>query len=156
VLDTRLRLPLASRLVASAGPRAPLLVLTAAAAAPARRRALEARGVVVVEVATARGQVSPRAALAALAARGLGSVMIEGGSEVLGSFLHARLVDEVVLFRAPLLLGGRESRPAFGGPSPREIRQGLRLEPVPAEPAFPWPWPPLFERWRPSGGRRAG
>ena len=148
VLDTRLRLPLASRLVRSASARTPVLVVTAAAGG-ARRRALEARGVEVVKVATRGGRVEPRALLAALRERGLASVMVEGGSEVLGSFLAARLVDEVALFRAPLLLGGRGSKAAFGGGDPRAIRDALRLEPVPAEPGFPWPWPPLFERWRP-------
>jgi len=152
VLDTHLRLPLASRLVASASPRTPVLVLTASAPPARRRRALEARGVSVVEVAKAGDRVGPVAALEALFERGLSSVMIEGGSEVLGSFLDARLVDEVTLFRAPLLLGGRRSRPAFGGPDPLEIREALRLEPVPDVAAFPWPWrgPALFERWRPA------
>jgi len=93
--------------------------------------------------------VSLPAALDALAARGLTSLMIEGGSEVLGAFLAARLADQVALFRAPLLLGGRGSRPAFGGPDPGRIEDALRLEPVPEEPAFPWPWTPQFELWRP-------
>src|SRR5207344_2471647 len=94
VLDSKLRLPLASRLVRSASARAPLLVLTSSASA-ARRRALEARGVSVVRVAGRRGRLDPRAVLAALRVRGLTSVMVEGGSEVLGSFLSTRLVDEV-------------------------------------------------------------
>jgi diaminohydroxyphosphoribosylaminopyrimidine deaminase/5-amino-6-(5-phosphoribosylamino)uracil reductase len=100
-------------------------------------------------VAGETGRVSLPAALEALGARGVTSVMVEGGGEVLGSFLAARLADQVALFRAPLLLGGRGSRPAFGGPDPLEMRQALRLEPVPAAPAFPWPWPPQFELWRP-------
>jgi diaminohydroxyphosphoribosylaminopyrimidine deaminase/5-amino-6-(5-phosphoribosylamino)uracil reductase len=151
VLDTHLRLPVASRLVGSCDPRTPLLVLCAEAP-PRRRRALEARGVTVVEVAEAGGRVEPAAALEALFERGLASVMVEGGSEVLGSFLAARLVDEVALFRAPLLLGGRGSLGAFGGPDPRDVGDALRLEPVPETPAFPWPWrgPALFERWRPK------
>jgi diaminohydroxyphosphoribosylaminopyrimidine deaminase/5-amino-6-(5-phosphoribosylamino)uracil reductase len=151
VLDTHLGLPLRSRLVGSAGPRTPLLVLCGEAP-PRRRRALETRGVTVVEVAEAGGRVAPAAALRALFARGLTSVMIEGGSEVLGSFLAARLVDELALFRAPILLGGRGSLGAFGGPDPRDIADALRLEPVPETPAFPWPWrgPALFERWRPK------
>jgi len=79
-------------------------------------------------------------------------VMVEGGSEVLGSFLAARLVDEVALFRAPLLLGGRGSLAAFGGPDPSDIKDALRLEPIPETQAFSWPWhgPALFERWRPK------
>jgi diaminohydroxyphosphoribosylaminopyrimidine deaminase/5-amino-6-(5-phosphoribosylamino)uracil reductase len=103
----------------------------------------------VVEVAGEAGRVSLPGALAALGARGVTSAMVEGGSEVLGSFLASRLADQVALFRAPLLLGGRGSRPAFGGPDPLEVGEALRLEPVPAEPAFPWPWPPQFELWRP-------
>lgn len=152
VLDTRLRLPLTSRLVRSAGPRTPLVVLCGRSARLARRRSLESKGVSVVEVARAGGRVEPRAALAALRRLGITSVMVEGGSEVLGSFLRARLVDEVALFRAPVLLGGRGSLAAFGGPDPREVAESLRL--AKTADAFPWPWPPLFERWRPYNSSR--
>jgi diaminohydroxyphosphoribosylaminopyrimidine deaminase/5-amino-6-(5-phosphoribosylamino)uracil reductase len=148
VLDSRLRLPPGSRLARTASPRTPVLVV-ACSADERRRRALEARGVEVVVVSGEGGRVSLPAALDALAARGLTSLMIEGGSEVLGAFLAARLADQVALFRAPLLLGGRGSRPAFGGPDPGRIEDALRLEPVPEEPAFPWPWTPQFELWRP-------
>jgi diaminohydroxyphosphoribosylaminopyrimidine deaminase/5-amino-6-(5-phosphoribosylamino)uracil reductase len=148
VLDSTLRLPPTSRLARTASPRTPVLVLSCAPA-PSRRRRLEAAGVEVVEVAGEAGRVSLPGALAALGARGVTSAMVEGGSEVLGSFLASRLADQVALFRAPLLLGGRGSRPAFGGPDPLEVGEALRLEPVPAEPAFPWPWPPQFELWRP-------
>jgi len=149
VLDSRLRLPERGRLARSAGPRTPVLVLSRAPE-PSRRRRLEAAGVEVVDVAGETGRVSLPAALEALGARGVTSVMVEGGGEVLGSFLAARLADQVALFRAPILLGGRGSRPAFGGPDPLEIREALRLEPVPAEPPFPWPWTPQFELWRPK------
>jgi diaminohydroxyphosphoribosylaminopyrimidine deaminase/5-amino-6-(5-phosphoribosylamino)uracil reductase len=145
VLDTRLRLPPDGRLARSASLRTPVVVLTAPRASGARRRALEARGVSVVEVAATSG-IAPARALAALYARGITSVMVEGGSEVLGSFLAARLVDEVALFRAPLLLGGRGSLGAFGGPDPKQIRDALRLEPVPGASGLPGS---LFERWRP-------
>jgi len=148
VLDSRLRLPARGRLARTAAPRTPVFALSCAPD-PARRRELEASGVRVVEVAAEGARVSLPAALEALGSRGVTSVMVEGGSEVLGSFLAARLTDQVALFRAPLLLGGRGSRPAFGGPDPLEIRDALRLEPVPAEPAFPWPWTPQFELWRP-------
>jgi diaminohydroxyphosphoribosylaminopyrimidine deaminase / 5-amino-6-(5-phosphoribosylamino)uracil reductase len=148
VLDSRLRLPATGRLARTAARRAPVLVVSCAPA-PERRRPLEAAGVEVITVPAVKGRVSLPAALEALSARGLTSLIVEGGGEVLGSFLEHRLADQVALFRAPLLLGGRGSRPAFGGEDPRDVREALRLEPVPAEPAFPWPWPPLFELWRP-------
>jgi diaminohydroxyphosphoribosylaminopyrimidine deaminase/5-amino-6-(5-phosphoribosylamino)uracil reductase len=148
VLDSALRLPPTSRLARTASARTPVLVVSCRADA-SRRRALEARGVEVLEVAEEEGRVSVPAAVEALARRGATSLMVEGGGEVLGSFLAARLVDQVALFRAPLLLGGRGSRPAFGGEDKADVGDGLRLEPVPAEPAFPWPFAPGFELWRP-------
>jgi len=125
VLDTHLQLPHSSRLVRSARG-APVWALTATRSV-AKRRALEALGVTVVGVPARNGRVAARAALVCLRQLGLWSVMVEGGSEVLGSFLHARLFDQLALFRAPLLLGGRGSRPAFGGPDPRRIAEALRL-----------------------------
>ena len=79
----------------------------------------------------------------ALWGEGLRSLMVEGGSEVLGSFLVARLVDEVALFRAPILLGGPEEPPrvrrAWGRPPPRCA-------------AAPGPSLPPFELWMPAAG----
>jgi diaminohydroxyphosphoribosylaminopyrimidine deaminase/5-amino-6-(5-phosphoribosylamino)uracil reductase len=141
VLDSRLRIPVRSRLVRTAGPRTPLWVFTLVKTGPRRRR-LESRGVTVIPVAGVGGRVSPRAVLRKLFARKVHSLMVEGGGEVLGSFLSARLVDEVALFRAPLLLGGRGSRPAFGGEDPKRIEQALRLRP-----AVPGP---LVEFWSPE------
>jgi diaminohydroxyphosphoribosylaminopyrimidine deaminase/5-amino-6-(5-phosphoribosylamino)uracil reductase len=149
VLDTRLRLPATSRLARSARPGAPVLALSGRTV-PRRRHHLERAGVDVLEVPTRKGRVSLPEALETLRGHGFVSVMVEGGSEVLGSFLAERLVDQVALFRAPLLLGGRRSRPAFGGPDPSSIAEGLRLRAVPREPPFPWPWPPQFELWAPE------
>jgi diaminohydroxyphosphoribosylaminopyrimidine deaminase/5-amino-6-(5-phosphoribosylamino)uracil reductase len=147
VLDSRFRTPLTSRLVRTArqGP----VIVAGVDGHPRRRQALAAAGVTVLADKGSRGRVRLPWLLRALERQGVRSLMVEGGAEVLGAFLAARLVDEVALFRAPLLLGGRASRPAFGGEDPLDIHDALRLEPVPAVPAFPWPWPPQFELWRP-------
>jgi diaminohydroxyphosphoribosylaminopyrimidine deaminase/5-amino-6-(5-phosphoribosylamino)uracil reductase len=142
VLDSRLRLPPSSRLVGSAR-RAPVWVVCTRASL-ARRRRLEARGVVILRVRSQGGRVSLGAALRVLARRGLASLMVEGGSEVLGAFLAQRLFDELILFRAPLLLGGRGSVPAFGGPDPRRLAQAARLRPGVA------PLGALYEVWYPA------
>jgi diaminohydroxyphosphoribosylaminopyrimidine deaminase/5-amino-6-(5-phosphoribosylamino)uracil reductase len=149
VLDTHLRLPVEGRLARSSRPSAPVVVLSGRAPV-ARRRALEAVGVEVLTLPRVAGRVCLAAALDALRSRGLASVMVEGGSEVLGSFLAERLFDQVALFRAPLLLGGRGSRPAFGGPDPRSIGEAHAVAPVPEGPSFPWPWAPQFELWAPA------
>jgi diaminohydroxyphosphoribosylaminopyrimidine deaminase / 5-amino-6-(5-phosphoribosylamino)uracil reductase len=145
VLDSHLRLPLRSHLVGSAR-RWPVIVLCVRGQTT-RRRALEAKGVVVLVDPRARARVSLPWAMQALWDHGLRSLMVEGGSEVLGSFLAARLVDEVALFRAPLLLGGGDTRPAFGGPGIERLRDALRLS---------GPNLAAYELWTVRAGSRAG
>jgi diaminohydroxyphosphoribosylaminopyrimidine deaminase/5-amino-6-(5-phosphoribosylamino)uracil reductase len=140
VLDSRLRLPAGSRLARSVR-RGTVLVI--GHEAPRRRRALEARGITVRTDRRREGPLDLRFVLRTLWSEGVRSVMVEGGGEVLGSFLQARLFDEVALFRAPLLLGGRGSRPAFGGRDPRRVAEALRL--VRAEA----PRDARYELWRP-------
>jgi diaminohydroxyphosphoribosylaminopyrimidine deaminase / 5-amino-6-(5-phosphoribosylamino)uracil reductase len=143
VLDSRLRLPPRSRLAASAR-RSPVIVLCAQDDAR-RRRALEARGVHVYCGPSRAGRVSLPWALRTLWKHEILGVMVEGGGEVLGSFLREGLADKVALFRAPLLLGGRGSRPAFGGPDPRRLADALRLERAPDDGSA------AFETWYPVG-----
>lgn len=127
VLDSRLRMPVASRLVRTAGKQ-PVWVVTTRSARRANRNRLESRGVRVLTVPSRAGRVDLKRALSAFYAHGFTSLMVEGGSEVLGSFLAGRLFDEVALFRAPLLMGGRDSRPAFGGLGLPRVAQAIRLE----------------------------
>jgi diaminohydroxyphosphoribosylaminopyrimidine deaminase/5-amino-6-(5-phosphoribosylamino)uracil reductase len=131
VLDSRLRLPVTSRLVLSVG-RAPVLVVCGRDAPASRRRALEAAGVSVLRAPSKRGRVALGPALRLLRRHGIWSLMVEGGSEVLGAFLEARAFDQLALFRAPLLLGGRDSLPAFGGKNPARVVDALRLTPAKA------------------------
>jgi diaminohydroxyphosphoribosylaminopyrimidine deaminase/5-amino-6-(5-phosphoribosylamino)uracil reductase len=145
VLDSRLRLPTASRLARSA-VRWPVWVLTTPGASAARRTRLEERGVRVVTVTPAFGRVALLPALRALWRAGITSLMVEGGSEVLGAFLRARLLDKVVLFRAPLLLGGRNSTPAFGGADPQRVGAALRLRLAPSSSRHYEVWYPVPRR----------
>ena len=126
VFDSRLRTPLRSRLVSSAG-EGPLWIVTTDTAPG--REAFETRGVRLLAAPARDGRVDLEWGLAALRAEGLWSLMVEGGSDLLGALLAARLFDQVALFRAPLLLGGRHSRPAFGGPDPDRLSDAVPLTP---------------------------
>ncbi|MDQ0463225.1 diaminohydroxyphosphoribosylaminopyrimidine deaminase/5-amino-6-(5-phosphoribosylamino)uracil reductase [Caulobacter ginsengisoli] len=108
VLDSRLRIPPACKLVETAD-RIPTIVVTTK---DSNDRLTDA-GVTVLQVEASDGRVDPAAALAALEAAGVGAVMIEGGGQVAASFLGADLVDAVEWFRAPIVLGD-EGRPAVG------------------------------------------
>ena len=106
VLDGRLRLPPSSRLAQTAR-EVPTWVIARADVDAKRRAALERSGVEVLTVAPGPGEhLDPGAALGALAGRGLTRVLVEGGSELAGALLRARLVDRLVWFQAPLVIGG--------------------------------------------------
>jgi diaminohydroxyphosphoribosylaminopyrimidine deaminase/5-amino-6-(5-phosphoribosylamino)uracil reductase len=151
VFDSGLRTPVGSRLVRSAGA-SPVVVLGRETTGK-RKAALERRGVIVIEPPSPGAMVSLPWAMRALWRRGLRSLMVEGGSELLGAFLAAGLVDAVALYRAPLLLGGREGVPAFGGTSPRRLADALRLSPTSPLRRRPRGASPLFELWYPVASR---
>jgi diaminohydroxyphosphoribosylaminopyrimidine deaminase/5-amino-6-(5-phosphoribosylamino)uracil reductase len=161
VFDSRLRLPLGSRLARTAR-QAPVWVV-GAGGHHERRRRLEAAGVRVLSAgARAGSRVSLASALRVLRREGIWSLMVEGGSALLGTLLAGRLFDQVALFRAPLLLGGRDSLPAFGGPNPRRLARAVRLTAAnpftgDARRAPGMPSAELCEVWYPvATARRAG
>jgi diaminohydroxyphosphoribosylaminopyrimidine deaminase/5-amino-6-(5-phosphoribosylamino)uracil reductase len=104
VLDRSLRLPVASALVQSA--RQVPLWLIAGEAAPSRREQLRAEGVEVTQVPAAGDRLDLASALRLLAGRGITRLMVEGGPILAAALVAADLVDEVVLFRSPHLIGG--------------------------------------------------
>jgi diaminohydroxyphosphoribosylaminopyrimidine deaminase/5-amino-6-(5-phosphoribosylamino)uracil reductase len=103
VLDRRLRLPPDSRLVRTAGDH-PVWVVTRSPVDDARAVALRSRGVRIEPLPAAAGD-GLADALALLAERGITRLLVEGGKETATAFIRAGLVDRLVLFQAPILLG---------------------------------------------------
>lgn len=133
VVDSALRIPLESQLVKTARESAVLIVATEDAPDD-KVAALRQRGVGVIKVCPEGTRVDPTALLDALARRGFQHVLVEGGGELLGSFFAHDLVDRVVCFVAPKIVGGdRAPGPArFEGVA--DITQALKLVRLRAEP----------------------
>jgi diaminohydroxyphosphoribosylaminopyrimidine deaminase/5-amino-6-(5-phosphoribosylamino)uracil reductase len=118
IFDSRLRLPLNS-VVTQTAREVPTWVLTGVDAPEEAEQALVDAGCAVVRVPnSAEGRVDVTAALRLLASQGLVSIMVEGGAELAGSLLAARLADELHAFIAPVLLGprGRPGAVDWAGP----------------------------------------
>jgi diaminohydroxyphosphoribosylaminopyrimidine deaminase / 5-amino-6-(5-phosphoribosylamino)uracil reductase len=133
VLDGGLRLPLASKLVATAR-QVPLWVVASEGADPLREQALKAQGADVARVAATGGRLDLAEMLKLLARRGITRVMVEGGPILAAAFLRADLVDEAALFRSPNVIGP-EGIDALDGLPLSALTRSLRLEPVSSEPA---------------------
>jgi diaminohydroxyphosphoribosylaminopyrimidine deaminase / 5-amino-6-(5-phosphoribosylamino)uracil reductase len=125
VFDSLARLPSDSRLLAAAA-EIPLTVVVSRAAARADTDALEAAG---VQVLVATGENEParvRSALDQLGQLGVASLLLEGGPHLAGAFLDAGEIDEIRLFLAPLLFGGRTARDPLEGEGVESIVDAVR------------------------------
>jgi diaminohydroxyphosphoribosylaminopyrimidine deaminase/5-amino-6-(5-phosphoribosylamino)uracil reductase len=127
VFDSTARLPLDSKLVAEA-PEIPLVVVVSRAAPRGSTDALETAGAHVI---VATGQNEPARIASALDQLGaldppVTSILLEGGPHVAGSFMDAGAIDEVRLFVAPLVLGGRTARDPLEGEGVERVADALR------------------------------
>lgn len=104
VLDSRLRLPEESKLVAETG-RVPLIIATHTDADPERRVVLERHGVRFIGADTVDGRIALPELMEDLGSLGMASVLVEGGAEVARAFLAEDLVDRIILFRGPVEIG---------------------------------------------------
>jgi diaminohydroxyphosphoribosylaminopyrimidine deaminase / 5-amino-6-(5-phosphoribosylamino)uracil reductase len=114
ILDSRLRLPLESRVVATA--QDDVLVLCSFAEEKKKKQLLR-RGVRVQQIPhpTPEGHPDLIAIARNLGEKEITSVMIEGGAMVNGAALASGIVDKVFLYYAPKILGGARSIPFAGG-----------------------------------------
>lgn len=124
IFDSLARLPLDSRLIADA-PEVPLTVVVSRAASRADADALEAAGAHVVVASGENEPARIRNALDQLGAMGVTSALLEGGPYLAGAFLDAGEIDEVRLFLAPLLLGGRTARDPLEGEGVEKISDAM-------------------------------
>jgi diaminohydroxyphosphoribosylaminopyrimidine deaminase/5-amino-6-(5-phosphoribosylamino)uracil reductase len=105
VFDSKARLPLDSRLIATAH-EVPVWIVASEHAPRHRIEGLRGAGVETLIVPSAAdGRIDPHHALASIAWKGITSVLVEGGAQVASEFLARDLVDEVALFRSPRAIG---------------------------------------------------
>ncbi len=103
------------------------LVITSTSAAADRVRKLERAGAQVLRLPAKRGRIPMAAILDALGKRNVTSLLVEGGSEILGQFLpHA---DRLVLFIAPKILGSN-GVPLFSIRGPARVKDAIALDEV--------------------------
>ena len=128
IVDSRLRIPLHSQLVRTAG-QYPTLVATTQAASLSRKRQLAAANVEVAMIARdARGHVSLRGLMKELACRGVVSLLLEGGSTLNASALKEGVVDRLLFFLAPKIIGGQRAPGVIGGDGTLRIKDAEPVE----------------------------
>jgi diaminohydroxyphosphoribosylaminopyrimidine deaminase/5-amino-6-(5-phosphoribosylamino)uracil reductase len=124
VVDSRGRTPPMARVFDGPGKA---LVATVASSPEGWRKSLEARGAEVAVFPETDGHVDLEALLRELAARGLISLLVEGGGVILGSFFDRGLVDKLHVVLAPIIIGAADAPAAVSGRGAYRMADVLHL-----------------------------
>lgn len=121
IVDSRLRIPLDAKVL-----RDGHALVAYAQGEPAKLEMLQVMGVRTLHIADAQGQVDIRALMQALATLPCNEVLIEAGAILNGSFLQKGLVDELLLYYAPKLMGST-ARGMFALPEMTQMTEAHQL-----------------------------
>jgi len=128
IVDSHLRIPFHAKLVRTAW-RYPTLVATTEATSSSKiKRLAKAKLEVLLIESDAHGRVSLGALMEELARRGVVSVLLEGGSTLNASALKERLVDKLLFFVAPKIIGGQRAPGVIGGEGVLRIKEASTVK----------------------------
>jgi len=131
ILDTHLTIPEDATILQIESDSVTIVITGAGdsdAAKIEKQSHLEKMGALVLQSPLQNGLLAWDPLMARLGGMGITSLMIEGGSRVIGSALRAGIVDKIVFFYAPKILGGDDGYPVTKGPGPNSIDQSLKIK----------------------------
>lgn len=124
ILDTECRIPLSARVIQDKSSKT--IIFTGNEYDRKKAGQLAEMGVEVISLATER--ISVKDVLQILGEKEIVSVLVEGGSEVHASFIDEEAFQQIILYMAPKIIGGREAIPFVGGPGPKRVAEGKQLK----------------------------
>jgi len=130
VVDGEGRTPLTAQVFKQPGKT---LLALGRKATPEERAAFTRAGAEILELPATKGLVDLEKLMAALGEREITSVLVEGGGILFGSLFDRGLVDKVIAFIAPIIIGGAEARTAVAGSGVDKVADSFRLERVRVE-----------------------
>jgi diaminohydroxyphosphoribosylaminopyrimidine deaminase/5-amino-6-(5-phosphoribosylamino)uracil reductase len=126
IVDTTARIPLDSNVLHQESSAKTILVTTRMAAKD-KLEELQALGTEILITPLNNQRVDLAYLMKALGERQIDSVLLEGGSEVNYSAIEAGIVDKVLTFIAPKIIGGREAKTSVGGPGRVSMKDAVNL-----------------------------
>jgi len=130
ILDTRLSTPEQAKVLQLKSKSVTLFVCSENAAPEKCRTFTDLGSEVLTAPLAPGGGIDLERLMPLLGARGITSVLIEGGARVIGSALRSRIVDKINFFYAPKILGGDDGVPICSGAGPDKMNDCLAVEDV--------------------------
>jgi len=130
IVDSKGRTPLTARVFSEPGKT---LLASAKSVSPEEKQAYAQAGAELLELPSPEGWVDLHKLLKELGQREITSVLVEGGGILFGSLFDHGLVDKVIAFVAPIIIGGKEAKTAVAGKGVDKVVNSLKLERVSVE-----------------------
>lgn len=127
IVDTRGRIPIDSKVV-NLKSNAKTIVATSDLIETEKLNALESKNVTVIICPMVNNQVDLNYLLKSLAKRDISSILLEGGSELNFNMLKENLIDKVITFIAPKIIGGKSSKTPVGGEGIELMKDSINTE----------------------------
>ena len=127
VVDSKGRVPMSSHVFEPPGE---VLLAVVKPLDPVRKEKFTQAGIEVMELPQKHGLVNIEELLKILGMRDIVTVLVEGGGSLLGSLFDSHLVDKVLVFISPIIIGGKEGKGAVGGNGVENVAEALRLSQV--------------------------
>ena len=129
VVDTNLKISLSSQIIRTCA-LSPIVIVTTRISSKRKQLLLRRKGVNVMVVDIQNGKVNLKNLLKELGKIGVMDLLVEGGAELAGSLCDQRLVDRVLTFIAPKVIGGRNAVTAVKGKGIDRLSKALTLQDV--------------------------
>jgi diaminohydroxyphosphoribosylaminopyrimidine deaminase / 5-amino-6-(5-phosphoribosylamino)uracil reductase len=126
VVDSHARTPVTAAMLRPETPGCTVIAVSELAP-PERIRALSDVGAEILLLPEIDRRVDLDPLMTALGERGINSLMVEGGAQIIGSLAESGLIDRVTAFIAPVLLGGYGAPSPIGGTGVAQADHGSRL-----------------------------
>ena len=127
IVDSKGRTPLTARVFGEPGKT---LLALGKLVKPEEATAFAQAGAELLELPSPEGLVDLEKLLKALGEREITSVLVEGGEILFGSLFDCGLVDKVIAFIAPIIIGGKEAKTAVGGKGVNKMADSFKLKRV--------------------------
>lgn len=126
IVDTHLRMPHNAKVLSPESDSGTIIV-TGDKTPMSRVRAFERDNVRIMTCPTKSGRIDLIRLMDALGKMSIVTLMVEGGSEIMGSMIREGLVDKFYLFTAPRILGGDDGVPMARGKGPERMDESITL-----------------------------
>jgi diaminohydroxyphosphoribosylaminopyrimidine deaminase/5-amino-6-(5-phosphoribosylamino)uracil reductase len=130
IIDSRLRFPVQAKILHTRS-KGRIMVFTLQPENTGRAQKLKQKGVEIISFPKNRsGKLDMKRVLAWLGQNEIASVMVEGGAQLLTSFIENRLIDKIFITFSPKLIGGENAPTFFEGKGSATVSQSIRLRSI--------------------------